>query len=149
VPVSCGSAGAVRAGLPRPTVCSRLTVLAALTDLEDDAVALECLHRARANAEHRVRCAKHTGLENLPFRGFVHTAVWLEISLIAQDLSPGRSTSRSTATSPSANPRRCLTGCYTPPVAWDSRRIKKIHLRRKIDLSSDGKGGAVLDRPKD
>jgi tRNA G18 (ribose-2'-O)-methylase SpoU len=33
-----------------------------------------------------VRTAKQTGLENLPFREFEHNAVWLELSLIAQDL---------------------------------------------------------------
>jgi hypothetical protein len=60
--------------------------LATLTDLDGDAVELECLHRARANAEDRVRNGKQTGLENLPFRDFDHNAVWLEISLIAQDL---------------------------------------------------------------
>ena len=60
--------------------------LATLTDLEGDAVEFERLHRARASAEDRVRVAKQTGLENLPFRDFDHNAVWLEISLIAQDL---------------------------------------------------------------
>jgi hypothetical protein len=28
-----------------------------------------------------------TGLENLPFRDFDHNAIWLELSLIAQDLT--------------------------------------------------------------
>lgn len=60
--------------------------LATLTDLDGDAVELECLHRARAGAEDRIRAAKQTGLENLPFRDFAHNQVWLEISLIAQDL---------------------------------------------------------------
>jgi hypothetical protein len=60
--------------------------LATLTDLPDDAVELERLHRARANAEDRIRAAKQTGLDNLPFQGFDHNAVWLEIALIAQDL---------------------------------------------------------------
>jgi Transposase DDE domain group 1 len=60
--------------------------LATLTDLVGDAVELERLHRARANVEDRVRAAKQTGLDNLPFRDFDHNAVWLEISLIAQDL---------------------------------------------------------------
>jgi hypothetical protein len=59
---------------------------ATLTDLDGDAVELERLHRARANAEDRVRAAKQTGLENLPFRDFDLNAVWLEISMIAQDL---------------------------------------------------------------
>jgi hypothetical protein len=60
--------------------------LATLTDLDGDAARLECLHRARASAEDRVRAGKQTGLDNLPFRDFDHNAVWLEISLIAQDL---------------------------------------------------------------
>jgi len=60
--------------------------LATLTDLPGDPVELECLHRARASAEDRVRNGKQTGLENLPFREFEHNAVWLELSLIAQDL---------------------------------------------------------------
>jgi hypothetical protein len=59
---------------------------ATLTDLGGDAVELERLHRARANAEDRVRAAKQTGLDNLPFREFALNAVWLELSLIAQDL---------------------------------------------------------------
>jgi hypothetical protein len=61
--------------------------LATLTDLAGDPVELECLHRARANAEDRVRAAKQTGLENLPFRDFDLNAVWLELSLIAQDVT--------------------------------------------------------------
>jgi hypothetical protein len=60
--------------------------LATLTDLPGDVVELERLHRARANAEDRVRAAKQTGLENLPFRDFDHNAVWLELSMIAQDV---------------------------------------------------------------
>jgi hypothetical protein len=59
---------------------------ATLTDLDGDAVEIECLHRGRANAEDRIRAAKQTGLENLPFREFDLNAVWLELSMIAQDL---------------------------------------------------------------
>jgi hypothetical protein len=60
--------------------------LATLTDLPGDPVELERTHRARASVEDRMRAAKQTGLENLPFRDFDHNQVWLEISLIAQDL---------------------------------------------------------------
>ena len=60
--------------------------LATLTDVAGNPVELECLHRARASAEDRVRNGKQTGLGNLPFRDFDHNAVWLELSLIAQDL---------------------------------------------------------------
>ena len=51
-----------------------------------DIVEIERLHRGRASAEDRIRAAKQTGLENLPFREFALNAVWLEVSLIAQDL---------------------------------------------------------------
>jgi hypothetical protein len=59
---------------------------ATLTDLTGDAVEIERLHRGRANAEDRIRAAKQTGLDNLPFREFDLNTVWLEISLISQDL---------------------------------------------------------------
>jgi hypothetical protein len=61
--------------------------LATLTDLTGDPVQLECLHRARANCEDRIRAAKQTGLDNLPFRDFALNEVWIELSLIAQDLT--------------------------------------------------------------
>lgn len=59
---------------------------ATLTGLTGDIVEVERLHRSRANVEDRIRAAKQTGLENLPFQAFALNAVWLELSLIAQDL---------------------------------------------------------------
>ena len=47
---------------------------------------LEQLQRAHALVEDRIRCAKDTGLRNLPFRGFQPNAAWLELGLTAQDL---------------------------------------------------------------
>lgn len=47
---------------------------------------LEQLHRARAACEDRIRCAKDSGLRNLPFRDFQPNAAWLELVLIGQDL---------------------------------------------------------------
>jgi Transposase DDE domain group 1 len=61
--------------------------LATLTDLDGEAAELERLHRARANTEDRIRAAKQTGLTNLPFQGFDHNRVWVEIALVAQDLT--------------------------------------------------------------
>jgi hypothetical protein len=88
-----GSRVIVRRERPHPGAQLTFTDLeghrfqATLTDLGGDAVELERLHRARANAEDRVRAAKQTGLENLPFREFALNEVWFELSLIAQDLS--------------------------------------------------------------
>jgi Transposase DDE domain group 1 len=58
-----------------------------LTDQQGEQIAeLELRHRRRARVEDRIRCAKDTGLENLPFHAFSHNEVWLELVLIAQDL---------------------------------------------------------------
>jgi hypothetical protein len=61
---------------------------AILTDQAgEDIAAIERRHRARARVEDRIRAAKDTGLENLPFRDFSANAVWLELVLIAQELT--------------------------------------------------------------
>lgn len=45
-----------------------------------------CIGRARAPRTASAT-AKQTGLENLPFRDFHHNQVWLQLSLITQDLT--------------------------------------------------------------
>ena len=58
-----------------------------LTDQQDsDIAALELRHRRRARVEDQIRTGKDTGMRNLPFRAFEANQVWLELSLIAQDL---------------------------------------------------------------
>ena len=60
---------------------------AILTDQpDDDIAALERRHRERARVEDRIRAAKDSGLEKLPFRDFDANAVWLELVLLDQDL---------------------------------------------------------------
>jgi hypothetical protein len=59
-----------------------------LTDQADpDIAALELRHRQRARVEDRIRAAKATGLQNLPFDRWRRNAVWLELVLAAQDLT--------------------------------------------------------------
>ena len=59
-----------------------------LTDQPDpDLAALELRHRQRARVEDRIRAAKATGLQNLPFDRWRRNAVWLELVLMAQDLT--------------------------------------------------------------
>ena len=48
--------------------------------------ALEVRHRQRARCEDRIRALKDTGLRNLPFHGFAHNQLWLEIVALAADL---------------------------------------------------------------
>lgn len=58
-----------------------------ITDQGDEDIAvLELRHRRRAKVEDEIRCGKETGMRNLPFAAFEHNRVWLELSLIAQDL---------------------------------------------------------------
>jgi len=59
-----------------------------LTDQPDPDVArLELRHRQRARVEDRIRAAKATGLQNLPFDRWRRNAVWLELVGTAQDLT--------------------------------------------------------------
>jgi hypothetical protein len=47
---------------------------------------LEQIHRSRAAIEDSIRCAKASGLRNLPFRSFSMNEAWLELVLTAVDL---------------------------------------------------------------
>jgi Transposase DDE domain group 1 len=47
---------------------------------------LEQVHRQRAAIEDSIRCAKASGLRNLPFRAYSMNAAWLELVLIGIDL---------------------------------------------------------------
>jgi Transposase DDE domain group 1 len=59
-----------------------------LTDQPDsDLARLELRQRQRARVEDRIRTAKATGLANLPFDLWRRNAVWLELVLMAQDLT--------------------------------------------------------------
>jgi DDE family transposase len=59
-----------------------------VTDQPDpDIATLELRHRQRARVEDRIRAAKATGLQNLPFDRWRRNAVWLELVLAAQDLT--------------------------------------------------------------
>jgi Transposase DDE domain group 1 len=53
----------------------------------DAPIYLEARHRGHARVEDSIRTGKDTGMDKLPFRDYQMNAVWLEISLIAQDLT--------------------------------------------------------------
>jgi hypothetical protein len=53
---------------------------------DPDITYLEARHRGHARVEDRIRCAKDTGLRNLPFPGFANNACWVELICLAQDL---------------------------------------------------------------
>ena len=47
---------------------------------------LELRHRRRARCEDRIRCAKDTGLRNLPLHGFDQNQIWCELAAMASEL---------------------------------------------------------------
>ena len=47
---------------------------------------LELRHRRRARCEDRIRCAKDTGLRNLPLHGYEQNQLWCEIVALACEL---------------------------------------------------------------
>jgi hypothetical protein len=54
---------------------------------DDDLAALEARHRAHAVVEDRVRALKSMGLSSLPFAEFAANAAWLELALLAHDIT--------------------------------------------------------------
>lgn len=48
---------------------------------------LELRHRRRARCEDRIRCAKDTGLQNLPLHGFDQNRIWCAIVQLAMELT--------------------------------------------------------------
>jgi Transposase DDE domain group 1 len=53
---------------------------------------LELRHRRRARCEDRIRCAKDTGLANLPLHDFAQNQMWCAIVALASDLTAWRQT---------------------------------------------------------
>jgi hypothetical protein len=53
---------------------------------DPDITYLEARHRGHARVEDRIRCAKDTGLRNLPFPDLANNACWVELVCMAQDL---------------------------------------------------------------
>src|SRR5687768_4230842 len=79
---------------------------------------LELRHRRRARAEDRIRCAKDTGLANLPLHDFTQNQIRCAIVALAADLQAWMQTLASPSTPPGAgSPRGCACGCSRSPAA--------------------------------
>ena len=70
---------------------------------------LELRHRRRARAEDRIRCAKDTGLANLPLHDFASNQIWCAIVALAADLTAWMQT-------------LALTG--HPARRWEPKRLR-------------------------
>jgi hypothetical protein len=61
---------------------------AIITDQQGDSIAvIERRHRQRARIEDRIRDDKDTGLAKLPFKSFAMNEVWVQIVMLAHDLT--------------------------------------------------------------
>jgi Transposase DDE domain group 1 len=70
---------------------------------------LELRHRRRARCEERIRCAKDTGLRNLPLHGFAQNQVWCELVALASELTAWT---------------QMLALAGTPARRWEPRRLR-------------------------
>ena len=84
----------VRRERPHPGAQLRITdvdgmrITAFVTNTRRGQVAdLELRHRRRARAEDRIRCAKDTGLANLPLHDFAQNQIWCAVVALAADLT--------------------------------------------------------------
>ena len=84
----------VRAERPHPGAQLRFTDLdgnrltAFVTNTRRGQLAdLELRHRRRARCEDRIRCAKDSGLTNLPLHDFAQNEIWLAVVALALDIT--------------------------------------------------------------
>ena len=92
-----------------------------ITDQPDlDVAALELRHRRRARVEDRIRGAKATGLRNLPFDRWRRNAVWLELVLVARDLTCWAQTLLLSGELRVAEPKTLCHRLCMSPLGWSA-----------------------------
>ncbi len=79
-------AGASWAGTAPVTVIGGRADPAATSTRAGQLADLELRHHRRARCEDRIRCAKDTGLRNLPLHRYDQNQIWCEIAALACDL---------------------------------------------------------------
>ena len=87
---------------------------------------LELRHRRRARCEDRIRCAKDTGLRNLPLHGFDQNQLWCEIVALACDLLAWMQMLALTGEARRWEPKRLRLRLFTcaARIVRGSRRLK-------------------------
>ncbi len=101
---------------------------------------LELRHRRRARAEDRIRCAKDTGLTNLPLHDFAQNQIWCAIVALACELTawmqtlalPGHQARR-------WEPKRLRTRLFTVPAT-----LARTGRRRLLHLADHHPWAAVV-----
>jgi hypothetical protein len=88
---------------------------------------LELRHRRRARCEDRIRCAKDTGLRNLPLKGFTQNQIWTEITALACELLAWTQTLALTGPARRWEPKRLRLFSTAGRIVRGGRRLR-LHL---------------------
>ena len=104
----------------------------ATNDTSRDLPALEVRHRQRARCEDRIRDAKDTGLDRLPYADAASNAIWLQIVLLAIDLTTWAQTLALTGTWRIARPKTLRVKLFATAA-----RYLRTARQRIIDLDPD------------
>ena len=100
---------------------------------------LELRHRRRARCEDRIRCAKDTGLRNLPLHGFAQNQIWCELVAMACELTAWMA----------------MLALDGPARAWEPKRLRlrlftaagHISRRRRPPPAAAPRRDLALDHP--
>lgn len=111
----------------------------ATNDTSGGIAALEARHRARARCEDRIRDAKDTGADRLPFHDAASNAIWLQIVLLAMDLITWAQQIALTDAWRAARPKTVRTKLFATAA-----RYVRAARRRLIDLDPDWPWAATL-----
>jgi hypothetical protein len=103
---------------------------------------LEVRHRQRARAEDRIRNLKDTGLRNLPFHGYAHNQIWLEIVALAADLLTWTQTLAFDQHEPA---RRWEPKRLRLRILHVAGRITRTSRRRRLRLPHDWPWNQLID----
>ena len=104
-----------------------------------DITYLEARHRGHARVEDRIRCAKDTGLRNLPFPDFANNACWVELVCVAQDLIAFTQGLAPEGELASAEPKRLRYA-----LLHTAGRLTTTSRRRRFAFSANGPGPRAL-----
>nr|WP_308123827.1 IS1380 family transposase [Modestobacter marinus] len=101
---------------------------------------LELRHRRRARAEDRIRCAKDTGLTNLPLHDFAQNQIWCALVALACELVAWMQMLALTDTAARRwEPKRLRTRLFTVPAT-----LARTGRRRLLHLAEHHPWGAVV-----
>jgi hypothetical protein len=101
---------------------------------------LELRHRRRARAEDRIRCAKDTGLRNLPLHDFDQNQIWCAIVALACELTAWMQMLALTDTAARRwEPKRLRTRLFTVPAT-----LARTGRRRLLHLAEHHPWAAVV-----